>query len=205
VGLIKAALSLKHRVLFPNLHCANLSPLIDFANSAVFINKKLTPWEPACGVRRVGVSSFGIMGTNVHAVLEEAPLRMCACPERDLRGQTYWIPISARSASSLESNVAALKRWIERFPSLNLADLQHTLVRGRGHYSHRFCATASDIKELSTALSQIKPKAQAGPWMSPPCFYCPANAMRHLHALMDCVAVNPISTHCMRNASRPRE
>jgi amino acid adenylation domain-containing protein len=152
VGLIKAVLSLKHRVLFPNLHCANLSPLIDFASSAVFINTELTAWEPSCGIRRAGVSSFGIMGTNVHAVLEEAPPRADACSPWSL-AHTFLIPISARSGTSLELNIAALRQWIERFPSLSLADLQRTLVQGRDHYSHRFCATASDLQELSTALS----------------------------------------------------
>jgi len=158
VGLVKAVLSLKHRVLFPNLHCANLSPLIDFARSAIFINRELTSWEPSCGVRRAGVSSFGIMGTNVHVVLEEAPPRVDASPLSDSSRHNFWIPISARSGTSLELNIAALRQWIERHPSISLADLQHTLVQGRDHYSHRFCATASDLTELSTALSGARSK-----------------------------------------------
>jgi amino acid adenylation domain-containing protein len=151
-GLIKAVLSLKHRVLFPNLHCANLSPLIDFAGSAVVVTRELTPWEPPCGVRRAGVSSFGVMGTNVHAILEEAPLREDACHHRQSSAGSYWIPISAKSAAALESNVAALKQWIDCRPELSLADIQHTLVRGRSHYPHRFCATAACMAELSVAL-----------------------------------------------------
>lgn len=153
VGLIKAVLSLKHRVLFPNLHCANLSPLIDFADSAVVVTRELASWNPICGVRRAGVSSFGIMGTNVHAVLEEAPAQQDACRCAEAPVGRYWIPISAKSVGSLEANVRALKEWIDGRPELSLDDIQHTLVCGRGHYSHRFCVTSDHTVELSKALA----------------------------------------------------
>lgn len=149
VGLVKAVLALRHRVLFPNLHSQTLSPLIDFADSAVSVTQELKPWEPAAGVRRAGVSSFGVMGTNVHAILEEAPARTEAA-ESPAAG--YWFPVSARSAASLQSNIAALKQWIDDRPELRLQDVQRTLVSGRGHYPHRHAVTAGNLTELSRAL-----------------------------------------------------
>ena len=162
VGLIKAVLALRHGVLFPSLHAANLSPLIDFANSAVVVTRELTPWEPACGVRRAGVSSFGVMGTNVHAVLEEAPRRRDAAVGGESPAGGCWIPVSAKSAAALESNIAALERWVEGHPEARLEDIQRTLVGGRGHYPHRFCVTAASLAELSAVLARPASPRMAG-------------------------------------------
>ncbi|HEV2638607.1 MAG TPA: amino acid adenylation domain-containing protein [Actinocrinis sp.] len=148
VGLVKAVLSLQHHELYPNLHSAQLSPLIDFENSATVVTRELTAWDPDSGVRRAGVSSFGVMGTNAHAVLEEAPPRDPA-PDS---APGYWLPVSAKSPGSLAANVAALRDWIEEHPDLSLADVQRTLVDGRTHYPHRFCAAAYDLDELRAAL-----------------------------------------------------
>src|SRR5271157_1812988 len=71
-GILKAALSLRDKVLPPSLHCEHPSPEIDFAHSPLYVNTELKPWTvPADSVRRVGVSAFGFGGTNFHAVLEE--------------------------------------------------------------------------------------------------------------------------------------
>ncbi|HUH63787.1 MAG TPA: type I polyketide synthase, partial [Terracidiphilus sp.] len=71
-GLLKLSLALRDKVLPPSLHCERPSPDIDFAHSPLYVNTTLKPWpEPACGVRRGGLSAFGFGGTNFHAVLEE--------------------------------------------------------------------------------------------------------------------------------------
>ena len=71
-GLLKAALALHHKVLPPSLGCARPNPNIDFERSPLVVQTALAPWpEPACGVRRAGLSAFGFGGTNFHAVLEE--------------------------------------------------------------------------------------------------------------------------------------
>lgn len=163
VGLVKAVLAVRNGVLFPNVHCAEPSPYIDFANSAVTVTRELTPWQPACGVRRAGVSSFGVMGTNVHAVLEAAPPRPARAAGTAPAGG-YWIPVSAKSADSLAANIAALRRWIEDHPDLRLDDLQRTLVEGRAHHPYRYCVTATSHAELRKALAdpQLTPPAGGG-------------------------------------------
>src|SRR5271169_3718913 len=71
-GMLKAALSLRDKVLPPSLHCDHPSPDIDFAHSPLYVNTTLKPWTiPADGVRRAGVSAFGFGGTNFHVVMEE--------------------------------------------------------------------------------------------------------------------------------------
>ena len=72
-SLIKTVLALEHREIPPSLNCETLNPAIDFADSPFFVNRELSAWDASEGPRRAGVSGFGIGGTNVHLVLEEAP------------------------------------------------------------------------------------------------------------------------------------
>ena len=151
VGVVKACLSLRYKQLFPNLHCARLSPLIDFQNSAVSVTTELKDWNPSCGIRRAGVSSFGVMGTNAHLILEEA--QSLEKIKTQIPNTKYWIPISAKSAYSLEANIKALHTYLISHPDLDLADVQKTLVGSRGHFSHRFSVAVSDITGLTAALA----------------------------------------------------
>ncbi len=71
-GLIKAALALHHKVVFPTLKAEQVDPKLKVEQSPFYINSRLRPWIGADGhPRRAGVSAFGFGGSNFHAVLEE--------------------------------------------------------------------------------------------------------------------------------------
>ena len=96
-GLIKAALVLARGEIPPSLHFERPNPNIDFASSPFFVNTKPSPF-PRNGVpRRAAVSSFGIGGTNAHAVLEEAP----PLSSDPARRAAQLIPLSARTKEAL--------------------------------------------------------------------------------------------------------
>lgn len=187
VGLIKTVLSLRTRQLFPTLHAAELNPLIDFANSAVSVTRELTPWEPAVGIRRAGVSSFGVIGTNVHAVLEEAP-DSPGSPvgrARDYDG-TYFVPLSAKTPTALAANAAALLRWVEERPELDLADVERTLTAGRDHHPYRIALSVNSLAGLTDALAAATP---------PP---APAGQLTTVLLLSDASAATPELTAGLR-------
>ncbi|GIQ69511.1 SDR family NAD(P)-dependent oxidoreductase [Xylanibacillus composti] len=103
-GLVKAALSLQHQVLFPTLHFIRPNPNIDFVDSPIYVNDRLSRWEAVEGPRRCGVSSFGISGTNCHVVLEEAP-ETASQAAREAIGMPDAIsgmPLYSRQASATE-------------------------------------------------------------------------------------------------------
>lgn len=69
-GLIKAALALHERRLYPTLHCEE--PREDLAATRFRTIAAAEPWESGASPRRAGVNAFGFGGINAHVVLQEA-------------------------------------------------------------------------------------------------------------------------------------
>jgi len=73
-GLIKGVLMLRHGVLPPSLHFERPNPHLGLDDSPFFVPRVAQPWAHAGDApRRLGVSAFGIGGTNAHLILEAAP------------------------------------------------------------------------------------------------------------------------------------
>ena len=70
-GLIKAVLSLYHKVLPPTIHCDEPHP--DLQGTSFYVNKTARPWVHGDRKtpRRAAVNSFGFGGINAHVILEE--------------------------------------------------------------------------------------------------------------------------------------
>ncbi len=71
-GLLKATLSLHHKLLPPSINFERPNPNLDWSVSPFAVNTELRDWDIAADHTRVaGVSAFGFGGTNFHLVLEE--------------------------------------------------------------------------------------------------------------------------------------
>ncbi|HEV7514944.1 MAG TPA: amino acid adenylation domain-containing protein, partial [Thermoanaerobaculia bacterium] len=153
VGLIKAALSLRHRTIPPSLHFERPNPALGLEGSPFYINDRLRPWEVEQGPRRAGVSSFGIGGTNAHVVLEEAP-ETTADPAGVPARPCQLLLLSARSESALEVATDNLARHLESHPEVDLADVAYTLQVGRRTFPWRRVAVCRDRGEAAALLAQ---------------------------------------------------
>ena len=147
-AFIKTVLCLHHRELVPTLHYQSPNPQIDFANSPFYVATKNEPWEPNCGIRRAGVSGFGIGGTNAHVVLEEAPPRAAQAPT----GRSELILVSAKSRSALAANTKKLASTLCEPGSPNITDTAYTLQAGREAFRYRFSVAAIDSADAASKL-----------------------------------------------------
>ncbi len=161
-GLIKAVLAVEHAELPPTLHFETPNPRIDFASGPFFVNDRLRPWPRRGGPRRAAVSSFGIGGTNAHAVIEEAPAPRPGSPSRPWQ----LLALSARSAAALDqatTNLGARLAALAATPETagegdpSLADVAFTLSQGRKAFAHRRIAVGKSAAELAAALAGSPP------------------------------------------------
>ncbi|MGH9333351.1 MAG: type I polyketide synthase, partial [Vicinamibacteria bacterium] len=149
-GLMKLALSLKHRTHPKSLHFERPNPAIDFDEGPFTMSTETRPWVSDGAPRRGGVSSFGIGGTNAHVVLEEAPNSSRPRPSPSEREVLL---LSARSSAALERAGANLASWLESHPEACLADVAHTLRVGRRAFSHRRAVVCSSAEDAVRSLA----------------------------------------------------
>ena len=154
VGLIKTSLTLRNRQLPASLHFTAPNPKIDFASSPFFVNTKLTEWQAGPTPRRAGISSFGIGGTNVHMVLEEAPVQ----PPSTSAGGAQLLLFSARNATALDAMTTRFVAYLKANPDLNLADAAYTLQVGRRVFAHRRMVVCRDVADAIRCLETLDPK-----------------------------------------------
>ncbi|MFF5257280.1 beta-ketoacyl synthase N-terminal-like domain-containing protein, partial [Streptomyces leeuwenhoekii] len=120
-GLIKMVMALRHESLPRTLHVDEPSPQVDWSSGAVSLLTEAQPWPRRDDrLRRAGISSFGISGTNAHVILEEAPAPTEAVeagqgvvPEDDKeRSAPVGVPlvwvVSGKSQAALRAQAAAL-------------------------------------------------------------------------------------------------
>jgi amino acid adenylation domain-containing protein len=151
-GLTKTVLSLKHKKVFPSLHFNEANPLIDFANSPVSVESRLRDWNLPFGtsVRRAGISSFGLSGTNAHLILEEAPPARKSVDD----SSSVLFTLSAKQPQALNRHVSGFISWLKE-SECSLADIAYTANTGRDAYPYRFACVARNKEGLVTALERF--------------------------------------------------
>jgi len=156
-GFIKTVLSLYHKELPPSLHFKSPNPDIDFNGGPFYVNDTLTPWKAtAAHPLRAGVSAFGIGGTNVHVVLEEAPL----AGKIEEEGDTELVLFSAKTADGLANQVAALQSFLT-VEKPAIPDIAFTTQQGRAHFRYRTSLTAHSVTDLLAQLPMINTNVNA--------------------------------------------
>lgn len=148
-GFIKVVQMLRHGWIPPQILFQELHPELQREGSRLGFEREGRPWaKPAEFPRRAGVTALGFGGTNVHAVLEEAP--------PDVR-KTQWtgpvlLPLSARTAEGLRRRREDLALWFEQFPETPLSDVSFTLRMGRHPFLQRTFVVADNAESACALL-----------------------------------------------------
>ncbi|MEU4565135.1 type I polyketide synthase [Micromonospora sp. NPDC023956] len=161
-GVIKMVLAMRHGLVPPTLHVDEPSPHVDWSAGAVALATAATPWPAVDRPRRAAVSSFGISGTNAHAIIEQAPTdipkprsaRSTVLPEL-VAADAVPLPVSARSARALRDQAARIRDHLAERPDLDLVDLGYSLATGRAHHPYRQVVVAADRDDALTGLTTL--------------------------------------------------
>ncbi|WP_327139044.1 type I polyketide synthase [Nocardia sp. NBC_01327] len=170
-GVIKMVLAMRHELLPRTLYVDEPSPFVDWESGSVSLLREAVGWPRGERPRRVGVSSFGISGTNAHVVLEEPATAVQADRPVPAAGPVPLV-VSARTPQALRDQ-ARLLLPLACDDTVNPHDLAHALVTTRTAFEHRAVVVGgrAELSELFPvfAAGQIEPgiavgsAAEAGP------------------------------------------
>ncbi|MER7421041.1 SDR family NAD(P)-dependent oxidoreductase, partial [Micromonospora peucetia] len=162
-GVIKMVLAMRHGIVPPTLHADEPSPHIDWTAGAVALATEATPWPAVERPRRAAVSSFGISGTNAHAIIEQAPAVDVppTSPEPAdgrpglVAADAVPLLVSARSPRALRDQAARLRERLADQPDLSLVDVAYSLAAGRAHHPYRQVTVAADRDDALAGLAAL--------------------------------------------------
>ncbi|MEW6735025.1 MAG: type I polyketide synthase [Acidobacteriota bacterium] len=164
-GLIKVALSIKHRLIPPSLHLHEPNPNIPWQQLPFIVNQNLVEWPAEPKPARAGVSSFGISGTNAHVVLQEAPSIPYPYKQTEevVSNRAQVLTISAKSTEALQIFAQHYQAFVTTKDSdIDLTDICYTSSIRRTHHEHRLALVANSRTELARQLETFL-SGESGP------------------------------------------
>ncbi|WP_343233631.1 type I polyketide synthase [Streptomonospora sp. PA3] len=178
-GLISLVGILGRGVVPPLLGAAGgLSELVDWDGSGLeVVAEGPRTWDGVAGRRIGGVSSFGISGTNAHAIIEETPegavrpralartapaprtgasdaSEACARTAADSGGAPPW-PLSGHTPHGLRAQAARLHEHLLDHPEAGAADVGRALAVSRTHLDHRAVVLGTDRDDRLAGLAAL--------------------------------------------------
>lgn len=146
-SFIKSCMAVYNRKIPPTINFKAPNKYIKFEKTPFYVQHQLKEWTDEKPLI-IGVSSFGIGGTNVHVIIEEPPRRnkseiiQSEFPEL--------IVLSARSRESLERRKRDLIDFININSEADLRDISYTLATGRAQMPFRSFIVATDKSEINS-------------------------------------------------------
>ncbi|MFF3129995.1 beta-ketoacyl synthase N-terminal-like domain-containing protein, partial [Streptomyces sp. NPDC057908] len=132
-GVIKMVMAMRHGVLPRTLHVDEPTPQVDWESGDVRLLTEQREWPETGEPRRVGVSSFGVSGTNAHVILEQPAETTVADAATVPVPVVPWV-VSAKSEAGLSAQVERLSAFAEDRDPL---DVGFSLVTTRAVLEHR--------------------------------------------------------------------
>jgi amino acid adenylation domain-containing protein len=162
-GVIKVALALEREEIPQSINFDQINPKIALHNSPFYIVEQNRRLERSTYPHRAAVSSFGIGGTNAHAILERATAlesREEDDERADRNSRRYLVPLSARNEERLREYAASLLQFVSeranaQRQACSLADLSYTLQVGREAMDSRLGLIVGSMAELQEKLQRF--------------------------------------------------
>ncbi|MET8850308.1 type I polyketide synthase [Amycolatopsis sp. NPDC004625] len=148
-GVMKAVLALQHETLPASKHAERPTSEVDWSAGTLRLLDREAQWPERDHPRRAAVSSFGISGTNAHAVLEAAPPAGPSEPA-PVPAVVPWV-LSGRTAEALRAQAARLSDVDDP----GLPEVGHSLAVTRARFEHRAVVVGHDRAELRRGLAAV--------------------------------------------------
>lgn len=153
-SVIKGIVSLRNKTKYPLRNLVKINSLIDFENSPVYPIMEAESWEDKVP-RMMGISAFGVSGTNVHLILEESRTDF----SKNDNASEFLVTLSGKYAGAIAEYKEKLKGYIYKY---SLGDIFYTLNAGRDDYEFRASCKVKNTDDFlnflnrKTDISEVK-------------------------------------------------
>ncbi|MFI0187125.1 SDR family NAD(P)-dependent oxidoreductase [Streptomyces sp. NPDC017082] len=170
-GVIKMVQAIRHGTLPRTLHVDRPTPHVDWSAGGMRLLTDAVAWPATGEPRRAGISSFGISGTNAHAIIEQAPDDLAAPapdagpadPARQPADDgAPWL-LSAADPAALRDQARRLLTRLRARPDTPAADLAFSLATTRSALRHRAAVVAVGGEDRTAALERLAGTGLPGP------------------------------------------
>ncbi|MEZ0096363.1 acyl transferase domain-containing protein, partial [Streptacidiphilus sp. EB129] len=150
-GVIKMVQAMRAGVLPKTLHVSEPSTHVDWSAGEVQLLTEARAWPEVDRPRRVGVSAFGVSGTNAHVVLEQASEPEVVEPVQWTGAVVPWV-LSGRTEEALRSAAGRLR---DSAGELDPVDVGFSLASGRAALEYRAVVLGGGREELLAGLGDL--------------------------------------------------
>ncbi|WP_276529103.1 type I polyketide synthase [Streptomyces antimycoticus] len=161
-GIIKMVMAMRHGVLPRTLHIDEPTPHVDWTAGDIELLTEARAWPENDRPRRAAVSSFGMSGTNAHAIIEQPPAdgeerNEAEDPDGEGSAEPAVLPwtLSAKTTDALRGQAERLHTLLEADPGLALTDIGHSLATTRATFEQRAVLLAGDRDGFLSALRTL--------------------------------------------------
>jgi len=166
-GLIKAALSLHHKVIPPTIKVNEPLKEITNGKTPFYIPTEKRPWlTDSAAPRRAAISAFGFGGSNFHVLLEEYTPNMESI---EWSGNTQLLAFSGNSTKDIETGLEEIK------PDIAWDQLRNFAVKSREKFDPSancrllivIDRQKTDIGKLVSSAKEMLKKSPLKNWNTP--------------------------------------
>ncbi len=115
--------------------------------------RQLTDWK-SDGLKRAGIMSTGMGGTNAYLILEEAPTLTGSVESKF----PNLLAFSAKSEEALDQSAKNLSKFLKENDKIEIRDVAYTLQQGRKPFNYRRFFVCNDKNDAVETLRQEKSK-----------------------------------------------
>ncbi|WP_218040187.1 beta-ketoacyl synthase N-terminal-like domain-containing protein [Actinomadura sp. WMMB 499] len=158
-ALLKTVLMLRHGTIpaAADDRDGDLNPRIPWDTMGFTVPRRTGPWPAELPRRIAGVNSFGMSGTNVHAILEAYEPAPAGATDDPAPGGAAARPelltLSAKDPAALAELAGRVADHLRKADPAATASVCHTLRAGRVPFDHRIAVVGSAPAELADGIA----------------------------------------------------
>ena len=190
LGVFKILASLAAKKIPPTAHFRTPHP--ELCNSGLDVHSETINWRPSSTTRTriAGVSSFGLTGTNCHAIISEPPTSDRSNVQNNIDERSYHLLIAGSNLDQLKNQLRLhmihIRQFILKLGTSTIAGLCHAvatrlkeLMKLKSDMKWRIVITAKNaiamlkVVEIAESVTDVRAMAQLAKLRNDTEFCCP--------------------------------